>query len=74
MKSISVILRNGSLVITPSLVAVFTAAFPMVVPRFARKPTSDLSPENADQLRAFLHVERSSISATIEQISANGCA
>ena len=74
MKSISVIFRNGSLVITPSLVAVFAAAFPMVVPRSARKPTSDLNPENADLLRGFLHVGRSSVSATIEQISANGCA
>jgi hypothetical protein len=69
MKSISVILRNGSLVITPSLVAVFAAAFPMVAPCFARKPTSDLNPENADLLRGFLHVERSSVSATIKQIS-----
>src|SRR5215475_9263354 len=42
----------------PSLVAVFAAAFPMVVPCFARKPTSDLNPENADLLRGFLHVER----------------
>ena len=73
MKSISVILRKEILVITPSLVAVFAAAFPMVAPRFGRKPTSDLNPENADLLRGFLHVERSSVSVTIEQISANGC-